>query len=576
MTEPVTSERFNALDRARATAMLLGVFYHALLFGGMVGGAPPMGFGPPGGPGGGFNGAMMLQDWLHSFRMPLFFLISGFFCRMMFQKYGMRTYLYRRWSRIGLPLLIGIFTFVPLYQFASESFRGGPGMGSPMGGPPGGPPGGPGSFGSGGFNLEDLPPPPPGFVPPPLQRFDVNHDGTIDDAEWKVARNELPPPGFGPPGSGPPGFGRPGSGPPGFGPQVRERPDDPHAATEPPGPNFLGNRPGRPNGPRGMFSPPGEISTRLFGPFVKFFTLSHLWFLWYLLIFATAAPFVAMLLGLISGQSRYGTDEAKGSGNLDLAALDSEEARSAPVDVSRIVSSTIVDRVSAGFARWQLLPLIIGLVSLPALLATHSPFGWSLGLAAGIGRGFPDFLWHLELDMPFYFIFFLSGWWLHRMKELLPTVASGWWINFAIGFAAHWAATSLSRTYGMQTQSPNYSLIRLLGYLLYAVGSAYTAWAFLGAFQRFANRSSVVGRYFADTAFWVYLLHQALLLPFLAWLTPFKLTWWINGGLASLMTVAASLLLYESFVRPTPLNQLFGPGSSSRSNSPRTAEIPVS
>ena len=128
----------------------------------------------------------------------------------------------------------------------------------------------------------------------------------------------------------------------------------------------------------------------------------------------------------------------------------------------------------------------------------------------------------------------------------------------------------------MQTQSPNYSLIRLLGYSLYAVGSAYTAWAFLGAFQRFADRSSVVGRYFADTAFWVYLLHQALLFPFLAWLTPFKLTWWINGGLASLMTIATSLLLYESFVRPTPLNQLFGPGSSSRSNPPRTAELPVS
>jgi len=42
------------------------------------------------------------------------------------------------------------------------------------------------------------------------------------------------------------------------------------------------------------------------------------------------------------------------------------------------------------------------------------------------------------------------------------------------------------------------------------------------------------------------------------------------------LTVAASLLLYESFVRPTPLNQLFGPGSSSRSNPPRAADLPVS
>ncbi len=541
MSEIPTSERFNGLDAARATAMLLGVFYHALLFGGMLGGNTPMGFGPPGGPGG-FNGAMMLQNWLHSFRMPLFFLISGFFCRMMFQKYGIRTYLFRRWSRIGLPLLIGIFTFVPLYQFASDSFRGGPRMGGPMG-----PPGGPGAFVPGGFNLEDLPPPPPGFVPPPLQQFDVNHDGTIDDTEWKVARKELPPP--------------PGFRPPGIGPQGSVPPDDFRPPVEQPGPIFPGDRHGGRNGPRGMFSPPGEVSTRLFGPFVKFFTLSHLWFLWYLLVFATAAPFFATLLETIVGQFRYGSEKAESPDYIVL---------------SNSSSSTYVDRVTAGFTLWQFVPLIIGLISVPALLATHSPFGWSLGMAAGIGRAFPDFLWHFELDMPYYFIFFLSGWWLHRVKELLPAVASGWWINFAIGFAAYWAAGTLSRTYGNQTSSPNYSMIRLVGYSLYAIGSAYTAWAFLGAFQQFANRSSVVVRYFADTAFWVYLLHQALLFPFLAWLSPFKLSWWINGGLASLMTIAASLLLYESFIRPTPLKQLFGPGTSSSTNSPQAADLPVS
>jgi fucose 4-O-acetylase-like acetyltransferase len=538
MSDISTSHRFHALDQARATAMLLGVFYHALLFGGMLGGSPPVGLDPTGGPGG-FNTAMMFQEWLHSFRMPLFFLISGFFCRMMFQKHGIRIYLYRRWSRIGMPLLIGVFTFVPLYQFASESFRSGP-PGGPIGST-----GRPGSFAPGGFNLDDLPAPPPGFVPPPLQQFDANQDGTIDEAEWKVARKNLPPP--------PPGFG-----PPGFGQQGRDRDEDLHPAAEPPGPIFPGIRPGGRHRPRGMFSPPGEVSTRLFGPFVNFFTLSHLWFLWYLLIFVTAAPFVAQLLVRIIGEQSTGSDLSKSPGDCD---------------VSSAGSSIDVDRVTADITRWQLVPLIIGLLSLPALLATDSPFGWSLGLVAGIGRAFPDFLWHLEIDMPYYFIFFLSGWWLHRMKVLLPAVASGWWMNFAVGFAAYWAATTLSRTYAMQTQSPNYSLIRLMGYFLSGAGSAYTAWAFLGAFLRFANRSSVAGRYLADTAFWVYLLHQALLFPFLAWLAPFKLTWWINGGLAGLMTVAASLLLYESFVRPTALNQLFGPGASSRWKSFQSEEL---
>ena len=548
MSEISQSERFNALDKVRATAMLLGVFYHAMLFGGMLGGRPPMGFGPPGGPGG-FSAAMMTQDWLHSFRMPLFFLISGFFCRMMFQKYGTRSYLYRRWTRIGLPLLIGIFTFVPLYQFASESFRGGPrpGMGGPMG--PGGPPG---PMGRAGFNVDDLPAPPPGFVPPPLQPFDVNHDGTIDDAEWKVAKKELPPP---------PGFGGPGFGGLGFGPPRNGGPDERPAATNTDAPRFPGFGPAGSAGPPGMFSPPGEVSTRLFGMSVKYFTLSHLWFLWYLLIFATAAPLVAIISGFITGQRGNDRDDVIRPADGDTTNHRTEGASSAPVDVLRPRSDTAVDQFAASIIRWQLMPLLIGMLSLPALLMTRSPFGWSLGMAAGIGRGFPDFLWHLEFDMPFYFIFFLSGWWLHRMRATLPAVASGWWINFAIGLAAFLAASTLSRQYAMQTQLPNYSQLRLVGYTLYAVGSAYTAWAFLGAFQRFANRPSVFGRYLADTAFWVYLLHQALLFPFLAWLTPFKLTWWINGSLASLMTIAASLLLYESFVRSTPLNRLFGPGS---------------
>jgi glucan biosynthesis protein C len=309
---------------------------------------------------------------------------------------------------------------------------------------------------------------------------------------------------------------------------------------------------------------------------VKYFTLSHLWFLWYLLIFATLAPLVAVVLGFLTGLRGNNRYDVARSVEPDPANRLTEEVSSTSVNDSRSGSDSAVDQIAASTIRWQLMPLLIGILSLPALLLTNSPFGWSLGMAAGIGRAFPDFLWHLEFDMPFYFVFFLSGWWLHRLRSELPAVASGWWINFAIGFTAHLAATSLSRHYAMQTQLPNYPLLRIVGYTLYAVGSAYTAWAFLGAFQRFANRPSVFGRYLADTAFWVYLLHQALLFPFLAWLTPFKLTWWINGGLASLMTIAASLLLYESFVRPTPLNKLFGPGSSSSPRLPPTTNLTVS
>ena len=530
MTEPTASPRFYALDSVRATAMLLGVFFHSLLFGAMVEGGPPGRFGPRVE----FNGSMFTQDLLHSFRMPLFFLISGFFCRMMLKKHGIWSYLVRRWWRIGIPLLVGVFTFVPMYQLVSASFRGGPPMpvsrmpappanGSPFGGP---------AMGGFPFNLDDLPPPPPGFVPPPFIAFDKNQDGTIDAQEWQTIQAAMANGSTS--GSSPPSSSKIQSEPSGSVSNETENKTSPGISkSSPPGGVLVTSDSGRPMpppGPGGMFGPPGPISSWLFGSSARLFTLSHLWFLWYLLVFATVSPVLAL-------------------------AVDKLVRQTAPMIIDRMVTQAI---------QWQFMPLALGLVSLPSLLLTRSMFGWSLGFAAGIGRGFPDFLWHLEIDMPFYGTYFLTGWLLHRMRDELPSVAAGWWINLAIGLGSFAGANFLSRSFAMQTSLAGYGTLRLAGYGLYAVGGAYLAWGFLGVFQRFLDHPTTLSRYLADTALWVYLLHQALLFPFLAWVAPFKLVWWFSAGLVTLMTFAAAVLIFESIVRPTPLMALFGPSPPKR------------
>lgn len=50
---------------------------------------------------------------IHGFRMPLFFLISGFFTAMLWQRRGAKAMLAQRAKRIGLPLLLGMATIVP-------------------------------------------------------------------------------------------------------------------------------------------------------------------------------------------------------------------------------------------------------------------------------------------------------------------------------------------------------------------------------------------------------------------------------------------------------------------------------
>lgn len=100
MTAAAEKQRFHALDSVRATAMLLGVVYHSMMFRMMVGGGSPgpMGMGGP---------SRYLQDWLHCFRMPLFFLISGFFGRMVLEKYGTGAYLRKRWVSNRTPIARG-------------------------------------------------------------------------------------------------------------------------------------------------------------------------------------------------------------------------------------------------------------------------------------------------------------------------------------------------------------------------------------------------------------------------------------------------------------------------------------
>lgn len=92
--------RYHELDAARAAAMLLGVFFHAAVS--FM--ATPLGWA--------------VQDrsthlgvdafaWIcHAFRMPVFFLLAGFFARLLVEKRGIDGFLRQRALRLGLPFLI--------------------------------------------------------------------------------------------------------------------------------------------------------------------------------------------------------------------------------------------------------------------------------------------------------------------------------------------------------------------------------------------------------------------------------------------------------------------------------------
>ncbi len=104
-TQALIKSRRHDLDALRAVAMLLGIVLHAL-----------MSFFPVGwivrdsqaGP-----WATTVVAAIHGFRMPLFFLVSGFFTAMLWRSRGMKALLQQRYKRIFLPLAIGMVTIVP-------------------------------------------------------------------------------------------------------------------------------------------------------------------------------------------------------------------------------------------------------------------------------------------------------------------------------------------------------------------------------------------------------------------------------------------------------------------------------
>ena len=100
--------RYHDLDALRAAAMLLGIVLHAALF--LVPDAWPildkkasndLPYGD-------------VVSAIHGFRMPVFFLLSGFFTAMLWQRRGLGGVLKQRLQRVGLPLAVGCVTIVPL------------------------------------------------------------------------------------------------------------------------------------------------------------------------------------------------------------------------------------------------------------------------------------------------------------------------------------------------------------------------------------------------------------------------------------------------------------------------------
>ena len=104
------AQRYYDLDALRAVAMFLGIVLHTSVFllPEMLPLWPihdPAATGDP--------TYKLVIETIHGFRMPVFFLLSGFFSALLWQRRSLRALLTQRLRRVGIPLAVGCFTVVP-------------------------------------------------------------------------------------------------------------------------------------------------------------------------------------------------------------------------------------------------------------------------------------------------------------------------------------------------------------------------------------------------------------------------------------------------------------------------------
>jgi glucans biosynthesis protein C len=118
MVQPIAASRYHALDALRAAMMFLGIYLHAVVAYSPNGGWL---FKPPQ-----LTTTLDLSMILiHIFRMPVFYVMAGFFAALLLQRYGSRRAIANRFWRIAVPFVVGWIVIYPLAMFLAAFARRG-------------------------------------------------------------------------------------------------------------------------------------------------------------------------------------------------------------------------------------------------------------------------------------------------------------------------------------------------------------------------------------------------------------------------------------------------------------------
>ena len=244
-----------------------------------------------------------------------------------------------------------------------------------------------------------------------------------------------------------------------------------------------------------------------------FFMLTHLWFLYYLLLL-----YVATL------------------------ALRAVVVR---LDVAHKLRN-LVDRLVAGALRVPFAVFTLGIPLAAALAAIPVYF---------YGQGIPTPDMSLIPQVPAtvgYGTAFVFGWLVHRSSDAVAAITQRWWLHLAIGIGA--TAYLLQVLHASPMAQPGFTR----NAFAYAFGVALWGWSLglTGAALRFLSNYSPARRYIADASYWVYLVHLPVVAALQVWVGHWNLHWSVKFPLILVVSFAVLFASYHWMVRSTVIGQL--------------------
>jgi hypothetical protein len=245
-----------------------------------------------------------------------------------------------------------------------------------------------------------------------------------------------------------------------------------------------------------------------------FFWLTHLWFLYYLLLLyvLTLAVRAIWVRWDANGRAR-----------------------------------AVIDRIVSACVRSHLLPLAGALAMAVTLYRVEDWYFWG-GIPTPDREPLPQPSALFGFGVPF-----ACGWLLQRRADLLSVWERHWWPYSLVAMACIAISYYLVTFTNLPLRVPS-------GRALYAACYALATWttmvALVGAGTRFFARPSPVWRYLADSSYWLYVAHVPVVFALQTAVMNLQLHWSLKFAAIMVVTCGSLLLIYHYCVRSTGLGQL--------------------